>query len=49
MMKTLIPLILQGPEKISKFLIDNGCDIDIRNFEGKTPLEIAAVRGKFVF
>lgn len=37
--------ILQGLEKITKILIDNGAEVDIRNAEGMTPLGIAAVNG----
>lgn len=44
----VIFLFFGGLEKITKLLIDGGAKVDIRNAEGKTPLEIAAVNGRFV-
>lgn len=44
----VIFLFFEGLEKITKLLIDGGAKVDIRNAEGKTPLEIAAVNGRFV-
>lgn len=45
MNKYIIWFFLLGLENITKILIDNGANVDIRSNEGKTPLEIAAVNG----
>lgn len=37
----------QGLERITKILIDNGANVHIRDNDGNTPLEIAAVNGNF--
>lgn len=39
------PSLFEGLERITKTLIDNGANVDIRSDEGRTPLEIAAVNG----
>lgn len=41
-------LLFQGLERITKILIDNGANVHIRDNDGNTPLEIAAVNGNFL-
>jgi serine/threonine-protein phosphatase 6 regulatory ankyrin repeat subunit B len=35
----------EGHDKVVKILLENGADVDIKNFKGQTPLHIAAQRG----
>lgn len=41
-------LFFEGRENITKFLIENGAEVDIRNTLGKTPLAIAAMNGNIL-
>lgn len=45
LMKTPHSLFLQGLERITKILIDNGAIIDAQDDDGETPLENAASYG----